>query len=116
MAAPPPQPEPPRDPQLERVREPSRADLRLYAHALAEWWPISIDSSRKWVAMTEQIRDDPKATLRAKAAAARLATMMRRSNLARIETALRCRTQEELDARLRAMEEWRESHGQTEQS
>jgi hypothetical protein len=91
------------------------ADQKLVARALKQSWPVSERLKKSAMKRAKETLADPNASPRAVSAATRMVLSATQTNLQAIDTALRCRLQEELQADVEALKEWKEicEKGQT---
>jgi hypothetical protein len=79
-------------------------DLKLFRLALSQRFPLSQEMKATMLRRVSETLADPKAHPRSVIAAGRLLVSASQANLASIDTALRCRHQEELEGRFRELE------------
>jgi hypothetical protein len=85
------------------------ADQRLVESALKQSWPVSEKLKTKAMKRALQTLEDPDASPWAVSAATRTVLCSTQTNLQAIDTALRCRMQEELAADVTELKTWREA-------
>lgn len=80
-------------------------DVRLQALALSERWPMSEASKTAVLRRLNAVVQNPETKLRALLAASKVLASLSRLNLSAVDTALRAKTVEELEDRLKALEQ-----------
>jgi hypothetical protein len=85
------------------------ADQRLVARALKQSWPVSEKLKKAAMKRAKETLADPQSSPRSVSAATRTILSATQTNLQAIDTALRCRLQEELQEDVAALKEWKES-------
>jgi hypothetical protein len=96
----------------EGVKRSDLAELKLFRLALAQGWSVPGEFKELAVQRCGEILREAKAGERSWLAAAKTLANMTGQTLAAIDTAIRARTHEEFEARLKAIEEKLNDHDQ----